>query len=130
LALEIQAALRNESRASAKAGLAVGWLVRAAGPGKRGETLRTPSGRAVLGRAPECGVRLDADTQVAQQHAAISERRGAFYIEPIQGGLKVETKAASGRVPLGDGDTIEIGQSRFVFKCVTSGNVAQSRSGA
>jgi len=66
----------------------------------------------------------------AQQHAAISERRGAFYIEPIQGNLKVETKPANGRVPLGDGDTIEIGQSRFVFKCVTSGNVAQSRSGA
>ena len=128
VALEIQAALRNESR-SANSSLTVGWLVRAAGQGKRGETLRLPGGRAVLGRAQGCEVRMDTDTQIAQQHAAISERRGAFYIEPMQGTIKVETRPVTGRQPLGDGDTIEIGQSRYVFKCVTSGHVAQSRSG-
>jgi hypothetical protein len=129
VALEIQAALRNESRNSASNALTVGWLVRAAGQGKRGETLRLPPGRVVLGRGPDCQVRLDADTQIAQQHAMIGERRGAFYIEPMQGALKVETKPLSGRVALGDGDTIEIGLSRFVFKFVTSGNVGQSRPG-
>jgi hypothetical protein len=129
LALEIQAALRNESLNSAKNSMSVGWLVRAAGQGKRGETLRLPAGRAILGRGPDCQVRMDADTQIAPQHATISERRGSFYIEPLQGTLKVETKPVSGRMPLGDGDTIEIGQSRFVFKCVTSGNVGQSRFG-
>lgn len=129
VALEIQAALRSESLSS-NSSLTVGWLVRAAGQGKRGETLRLPGGKAVLGRAPSCDVRMDADTQIAQQHAAISERRGSFYIEPMQGTIKVETKPVTGRQPLGDGDTIEIGQSRYVFKCVTSGNVAQSRSGA
>ena len=128
VALEIQAALRNESR-SANSSLAVGWLVRAAGQGKRGETLRWAGGRAVLGRAQACELRMDTDTQIAQQHAAISERRGSFYIEPMQGTIKVETKQVTGRQPLGDGDTIEIGQSRYVFKCVSSGNVAQSRSG-
>ena len=60
---------------------------------------------------------------------SLSERRGAFYIELIQGLLKVETKSVSGRAPLGDGDTIEMGESRFVFKCVTSGHVGQSHSG-
>jgi len=129
LALGIQAALRNENQASARASLSVGWLVRAAGPGQRGETLRLPAGRAVLGRAPGCDVRLDADAQIAQQHAVVSERRGSFHVEPMQGALKVETKPVNGRVPLGDGDTLEMGQSRFVFKCVTSGNVAHSRSG-
>jgi hypothetical protein len=129
VALEIQAALRNESLNSAKNSMTVGWLVRAAGQGKRGETLRLPSGRAVLGRAPGCEVRMDADTQIAQQHAAISERRGAFTIEPMQGTLRVETKPVSARSPLGDGDTIEIGQSRYIFKCVSSGNVGQSRFG-
>jgi len=129
VALEIQAALRSESLSS-NSSLTVGWLVRAAGQGKRGETLLLPGGKAVLGRAPSCDVRMDADTQIAQQHAAISERRGSFYIEPMQGTIKVETKPVTGRQPLGDGDTIEIGQSRYVFKCVTSGNVAQSRSGA
>jgi len=128
VALEIQAALRNESQSSHHA-VTVGWLVRAAGQGMRGQTLRLPSGRAVLGRDPGCDVRLEADAQVAQQHAAISERRGSFYIEPLQGTIKVETRPASGRVPLGDGDTIEIGQSRLVFKCVSAGHVGQSRPG-
>jgi polyisoprenoid-binding protein YceI len=47
----------------------------------------------------------------------------------MQGTIRVETKPVSGRAPLGDGDTIEIGQSRYVFKCVSSGNVGQSRFG-
>ena len=129
IALEIQAALRNESRSSHNA-LAVGWLVRAAGQGKRGETLRFSGNRAVIGRGPECGIRVDADTQVADQHAAISVRRGSFFVEPMQGAVKVETKPVSGRHPLGDGDTIEIGRSRFVFKCVSSGTIDQSRPGS
>jgi hypothetical protein len=129
VALEIQAALRSESQNVGK-GLTVGWLVRASGQGKRGETMRLPAGRAVLGRGGDCQVRLDADAQIAEQHAAINERRGAFFIEPLQGGLKVETKAISGRSPLGDGDTIEMGQSRFVFKCISSGNLGASRSGS
>ena len=63
------------------------------------------------------------DKQVAEQHAAISESRGQFAIEPLQGSVKIEDKAASSRQPLGDRDTIEIGESRFVFKCVTTGNL-------
>ena len=83
-----------------------------------------------MGRGAGSDLRLDADTQIAEQHAVISEKRGAFYIEPMQGTLKVETKPVSARQPLGDGDTIEIGQSRYVFKCVSTGNLAQSRSGS
>ncbi len=118
-ALAVQDALRAQSGAS----LAVAWLVRAAGPGPRGETLRLAAGRAVLGRSPSCEIRLDRDKQVAEQHAAISESRGQFAIEPLQGPVKIEDAAASSRQPLGDGDTIEIGESRFVFKCVTMGNL-------
>jgi hypothetical protein len=129
VALEIQAALRNEG-ASTNSALAVGWLVRAAGQGKRGETLRLVSGRAILGRGPGCEVRMESDTQVADQHAVIIARRGAFYIEPMQGSIKVETKPVNGRQPLGDGDTIEIGLGRYVFKCVSAGSVDQSRPGA
>ena len=128
VALEIQAALRSEGR-STNHSLTVGWLVRAAGQGKRGETLRLTSGRAIVGRGPGCEVRIEADTQVADQHAVISVRRGAFTIEPMQGTIKVETKPVSGRVPLGDGDTIEIGRGRYVFKCVSAGSVEQSRPG-
>jgi hypothetical protein len=128
VALEIQAALRTESRSTNKA-LAVGWLVRAAGQGKRGETLRLPEGRVVLGRGPACQVSFDNDMQVAEQHAVIVERRGAFYIEPMQGTIKVETKTVTAKQPLGDGDTIELGQGRYVFKCVSSGHVSHSRPG-
>jgi hypothetical protein len=127
VALEIQAALRSESRSTHS--LSLGWLVRAAGQGRRGETLRLPSGRAVLGCGAACEIRLEADSQIADQHAAISERRGAFSIEPLQGVVKVETVAVNGRQPLGDGDTIEMGQSRYVFKCVSTGNVGNSRTG-
>jgi predicted component of type VI protein secretion system len=104
--------------------------VRAAGQGKRGETLRLGSGRSIVGRGPSCEIRIDADTQVAEQHAAIGVKRGAFYIEPMQGTIKVETKPVSGRQPLGDGDTIEIGRGRYVFKCVSSGSIDQSRPGS
>ena len=117
-ALAIQDALRAQGGAS---GLAVAWLVRAAGPGRRGETLSVPAGRAVLGQGSHCDIRLDTDDQVAQQHAAISETSGQFSIEPLQGRVRVEDRPAPSRQPLGDGDTIEIGQSRFVFKCVTGG---------
>lgn len=129
VALEIQAALRNESRSTNRS-LAVGWLVRAAGQGKRGETLRLPEGRVVVGRGAGCQIVLEGDPQVADQHAVIGERRGAFYIEPMQGALKVETKPVTAKQPLGDGDTIEIGQGRYVFKCVSSGHVSHSRPGS
>jgi hypothetical protein len=129
VALEIQAALRNESLSTNKS-LAVGWLVRAAGQGKRGETLRLPEGRVVLGRGPACQIRLEGDAQVADQHAVISERRSTFFIEPMQGTLKVETKPVTGKQPLGDGDTIELGQGRYVFKCVSAGHVSHSRPGS
>jgi hypothetical protein len=129
VALEIQAALRSETRSTSSNSMTVGWLVREAGKGKRGETLRLPAHKAVLGRAAGCDVRLDTDAQIADQHAAISERRGSFYIEPMHGAIKVETKPVTGRQPLGDGDTIEIGDGRYVFKCVSSGNLGQSRPG-
>ncbi len=87
-------AIQDALRAQAGAGLAVAWLVRAAGPGRRGETLRVAAGRAVLGRGPSCAIRLEADKQVAEQHAALSETRGEFAIEPLQGGVKIEDKPA------------------------------------
>ena len=118
-ALAIQDALRSQIGA----GLAVAWLVRAAGPGRRGETFRVAAGRAVLGRAPSCAIRLDTDNHVAEQHAVLSETRGEFAIEPLQGRVKVEDMPVASRQPIGDGDTIEIGESRLVFKCVSTGNL-------
>jgi hypothetical protein len=57
---------------------------------------------------------------VAEQRAAIDESRGEFAIEPLQGRVKIEDMAAPSRQPIGDGDTIEIGESRFVFNLPNS----------
>jgi hypothetical protein len=130
LALEIQAALRSENRSSGKS-LAVGWLVRTAGQGRRGETLRLPGGTVVVGRGPGCQMRFETDPELFDQHAVITERRGAFFIEPVQGApLRLEAKPVDGREPLGDGDTIELGQGRYVFKCVSAGHLSESRPGS
>ncbi|MBN2572947.1 MAG: VWA domain-containing protein [Deltaproteobacteria bacterium] len=125
VALEIQAALRSEGRNVGRV-VAVGWLVRVAGQGERGETVRLPAGRAVLGRAPGCSLRMDGDTQIAARHAAIVEQHGAFFIQSVQGEVRVEARPVRGSAPLSDGDTIAIGRSQFVFKCVSSGHAGPS----
>jgi predicted component of type VI protein secretion system len=83
----------------------------------------------VVGRGAACDLVLGGDANVAEQHAAISDTRGEFAIEPLGGPIRIEDVRIEKRHPLGDGDTVEIGQSRYVFKCASSGNVAQSRSG-
>ena len=123
--LDIQDALRAQTGFS----LAVAWLVRAAGPGRRGETLSLRTGRAVVGRGTGCDLVLGGDPQVAEQHAAISDTRGEFAIEPLGGPIKIEDARIEARQPVGDGDTIEVGQSRYVFKCVTTGNLGKSTGG-
>ena len=123
--LDIQEALRAQTGSS----LAVAWLVRAAGPGRRGETLGLRTGRAVVGRGAACDLVLSGDAQVAEQQAAISDTHGEFAIEPLGGTIKIEDVRIEARHPLGDGDTVEIGQGRYVFKCVTTGNLGKSAVG-
>jgi hypothetical protein len=123
--LKIQDALRSQKGAS----LSLGWLVRAAGPGRRGETLPLRTARAVLGSGAGCELCLGQDAGIAEQHATITETRGEFAIDPMGGPVKVEDQSIDAPRPLTDGDTIEIGPGRYVFKCVTSGNLRRS-SGA
>ena len=123
--LDIQDALRAQTGSS----LAVAWLVRAGGPGRRGETLRLRASRAMVGRGAACDLILGGDEQVAEQHAVISDTHGEFAIEPLGGPIKIEDVPIEARHPMGDGDTVEIGQSRYVFKCVTTGNLGKSTGG-
>ena len=123
--LDIQDALRAQTGFS----MAVAWLVRAAGPGRRGETLGLKPARAVVGRGPDCDLVLGGDAQVAGQHAVISDSHGEFAIEPLGGPIKIEDVPIEARHPLGDGDTVEIGQGRYVFKCVATGNLGKSTGG-
>ncbi len=114
LALAIQEALRQPQ---AK-GRSVGWLVRATGPGRRGQTLCLGRDHGLVGRSPDCDIRLDEDSRIGQKHAAISESDGQFTIEALQGQVKVEDQVVTSRRSLHDGDTLEMGESRFVWKCV------------
>ena len=61
---------------------------------------------------------------MAEQNATLSETRGEFAIEPLQGGVKIEDKLALFCQPLRDGDTIDW-REPLVFKCVTTGNLGK-----
>ena len=83
----------------------------------------------MVGKGAACDLVLGGDAQVAEQHAVISDTHGEFAIEPLAGPIKIEDVRIDARHPLGDGDTVEIGQSRYVFKCVTTGNLGKSTGG-
>lgn len=114
--LAVQDALRDRDGAE----VVVAWLVRAAGPGKRGETLRLARPRTVVGKGPGCQLKID-DTYLGGEHLAITESGGAFSVAPLQGQLKVEGKPVAAERPLVDGETLEFGQGQFVFKAIVDG---------
>jgi hypothetical protein len=124
-AVAIQDALRAGEKQTR--GVSVGWLVRAGGPGRRGETLRLGADRTVIGRAPGCAIRILADPAVAPEHAEISLEDGEFSIEPLSGGVKVEGQSVGQRHPLTDGETIDLGSGIYVFKTASVGNLANVR---
>lgn len=126
-AVAVQDALRV--RGSERRGIVVGWLVRSAGSGRRGETLRLPDGRTLLGTAAHCQVQLGADPGVVAEHADVRAEAGEFTLVPLGGAVSVEAKAVDGRHVLSDGETIQIGKGMFVFKMASAGNLLPVSSG-
>jgi len=112
--------LRGGSR-----GVAVGWLVRAGGPGNRGETLLIGGETVMIGQGPTCAVRLMGDPSVAAEHAELSVDAGVFTVIPRQGAVSVEGKKVDRRHVLSDGETLGIGAGLFVFKCASAGNLSR-----
>jgi hypothetical protein len=127
-AVAIQDALR--ARGTASRGIAVAWLVRAGGPGRRGETLRLPAPRAVIGSATGAAVLLQGDPAISASHAEIVVSGGEFLIAPLEGEVSVEAKPVRGRHALADGDTITLGAAAFVFKSALSGTLPITDGGA
>ena len=119
--VSIQDALRSEE--SRTFDVCVGWLVRAGGPGRRGETLKLGNERTVIGQGSACGIQLAGDPSIAPAHAAISMEGGEFSIEPVGGSVKVEGETVSGRRTLVDGETIELGGGIYVFKVASVFNL-------
>lgn len=67
-------------------------------------------GTTVLGRAPECDLRLD-DTYVSQQHARIFDKDGNWYVEDLgsTNGTFVNEQRLAAPAMLVPGDTIRVG---------------------
>jgi hypothetical protein len=123
--VSIQDALRSEE--SRTFDVCVGWLVRAGGPGRRGETLKLGNERTVIGQGSACGIQISADPAIASAHAAISMENGEFSIEPVGGSVKVEGETVSGRRTLVDGETIELGGGIYVYKLAGVLNLNSAR---
>ena len=105
-------------------GIVVGWLVRAGGSGRRGETLRLGDGRTLIGLSGSCSIRLSQDHTVAAEHAEVTLEGGEFAIAPLGGPVTVEGSAVDKRTPLTDGETIGIGEGLFIFKSASAGNLS------
>jgi hypothetical protein len=121
VAVAIQDALRL--RGSSRRGIVVGWLVRSAGAGRRGETLRIGEGRTLLGVASECHIQIAGDPGVAPRHAEIRAENGDFIVVPVGGAISVEGTPVAGRHILSDGETLQVGKGLLVFKSATVGNL-------
>jgi hypothetical protein len=128
VAMAIQDALRGDDGGAA--GTAVGWLARAAGPGRRGDTVRLVVPRSVLGRSPACNVTLADDPLLAPEHAEVTLDGDEFSIAPLGGAVKVEQQPVQERQVLVDGETIEIGSSLYVFKSARIGRAMSARGGS
>jgi hypothetical protein len=127
MAVAMQDALR--SRGESEKGIVVGWLVRAGGPGRRGETFKINDRRAVIGQAATCSICLPEDRAVVSEHAEIVMGDGEFTIAPLGGALRLEGTAIDRPRVLVDGETIEIGGGQLVFKSVTVGNLIAAGRG-
>jgi hypothetical protein len=124
IAVAIQDALRTGEKSQ---GVAVGWLVRAGGPGRRGETLRLAAERTVIGCTIACAVRIIDDPAMAPEHAEIVADDEEFAIAPLGGAVRVEGQPVTRRQALVDGETIDLGSGMYVFKCASVGNLATVR---
>jgi hypothetical protein len=125
IAVAIQDALRTGENASR--GVAVGWLVRAGGPGRRGETLRLAPERTVIGSGATCGLRIMDDPALAPEHAEIVADDEEFTIAPLGGVVRLEGQPVTRRQALVDGETIDLGGGMYVFKSASVGNLATVR---
>jgi DNA-binding winged helix-turn-helix (wHTH) protein len=76
-----------------------------------------PAGEVLIGRGPECALRLPS-AGVSRVHASlqVDERSAVLRDRDSKNGTWVNGARIAGPVPLGEGDEIVIGSDRFVFR--------------
>ena len=112
-------------------GIVVGWLVRAGGSGRRGETLRLGDARTLIGLSGSCAIRLSHGShRRGRARRGHARGRASSSIAPLGGPVTVEGAAIDKRHALTDGETIGIGDGLFVFKSASAGNLSSSEPDA
>ena len=100
----------------------MGWVAIMSGP-HLGRLERVKLDGTLLGRDPECDIQIDDDT-VSGRHAKIwakelddTDKPWVFYIQDLAStnGTYVNGEEVL-RVELKDGDVIELGEAKLVFK--------------
>ncbi|HEX6130213.1 MAG TPA: FHA domain-containing protein [Actinomycetota bacterium] len=85
-------------------------------PNARPRTVRLDASM-VIGRAPECDLRLD-DTYLSSQHARIFGRNGSWYVEDLgsTNGTFVNEQRLMAPAMVQPGDRIRVGQSTLELR--------------
>ena len=89
-------------------------------PGRTWEV--TLDGDVTVGRHPDCGIVIDSP-RVSRHHAVIERRDSGFVVRDLQSGngtwIRRERITSA---PIADGDTVEVGPARMVFKAGFAGD--------
>jgi len=94
------------------------WLVIVEGDG-RGIKFDIFTDQNIIGRGEQCHIQLE-DSYASELHAIIAEKEGVFHAWDLgsKNGTKLNGEELLGHSELSDGDTIEIGKTKLVFKKV------------
>ena len=116
-----------ETAQSGRCSFPVGWMIVVSGPG-RGECFALQSGMSQIGRGEDQAVCLDfGDMAISRtNHAAIVYDPGNHTFLLGHGGkaniVRLNGTPVVSTSDLGDGDIIEIGETKLQFKALCSGN--------
>src|SRR6516225_7182856 len=91
-------------------------LITVQGP-ESGRQFSLAAGPTILGRQMDCTICLDAKA-VSRQHAQILLEDGAYFVEDMgsSNGTFVNGSRITGRVPLTENDTLQIGPYLFTLR--------------
>jgi DNA-binding winged helix-turn-helix (wHTH) protein len=95
-----------------------------------GHVIPLPSGRCLLGRAPDCGVRVPAPG-VSRHHARIRSEGGRTLIEDLESknGTFVAGRRVEAPTALADGDEIRLGEAVLVYCAPGAGESTETTGG-
>lgn len=93
-------------------------------------TFRLAEGENIVGRDPECGVRLDSDS-VSRRHARldVDSRSRTVWLEDLgsKNGTELRSESIEGRVEVRDGDALVFGDVRATLRSWGTSPAAETR---